>query len=152
MASGISIKMNSKTKTLFAACLLNISFAAHALSQEEITDAVTFAVSDMEQLSSDLIQCNSQIEKFRSSRAMQTDACLVIAQSFKNHLASHKKATDLLTKASLDIRVEQERSKWWETQKKLSERLKKTQALLEMDMQRHMEIIKQYRINPNPNR
>lgn len=152
MASGISIKMNSKTKALFAACLLNISFTAHALSQEEITDAVTFAISDMEQLSSDLIRCNGQIERFRSSRAMQTDACLVISQSFENHLASHKKATDLLTKASLDIRVEQERSKWWETQKKLSDRLKNTRSLLEMDMQRHMEMIKQYRINLNPKR
>ena len=167
MVSGISIKMNFKTKApvksslikaslikaaLLTVFLLNISFTAHALSQEEITDAATFAISDMEQLSSDLTQCNSQIEIYRSSRALQTEACLMISRSFENHLASFKRATDLLTTASLDIRVEEERSIWWENQKKLSERLKNSRELLKMDMQRHMEILKKYRIQPNPDR
>ena len=144
--------MNFITKTLTSASLLTISFGAYAISQEQITEAVTFAISDMDQLSSDLIRCNAQIEKYRSSRAMQTDACLYISASFKNHLESYEKAVDMLTKTSLDVRVGEEVSKWWESQKKLSERLKNSKTLLETDMHRHMEMIKKYRIKPTPNR
>jgi hypothetical protein len=152
MTSGIFVKMNSRTRAFIATCLVLISIKAYALSQQQITAAVKLAITDMEKLSSHLALCNVQIEKYRSSRAMQTQECLLIPPSFEAHLASHKTAMDMLTQVSLDSRVEETISRWWKTQKKLAERFKNTKILLEMDMHRHMEMIKKNHISINQKR
>ena len=152
MTSGIFIKMKSRTRAFLVAGLIIISLKAYAVSQEQITAAVKLAITDMEKLSSNLALCNVQIEKYRSSRAMQTQECRLIPPSFEAHLASHKTAMDMLTQVSLDSRVEETISGWWTTQKKLAERFKNTKILLEMDMHRHMEMIKKNHISINQKR